>query len=72
MNQLTGDLPPEDPVEEARLLLMVKRYEMGRLSLGQAADGAGFSNRAFVEMLGKLGVALFDHAPEDLREEAGM
>lgn len=72
VSELKVLLPPEVPVEEARLLLMVKLFETGRLSLGQAARLAGYSKRAFMELLGKLGVAVFDYPPEDLREEAAL
>jgi len=34
VNELKVDLPLEVPVEEARLLPMVKLFETGRLSLG--------------------------------------
>ncbi len=37
MSELKVDLPPEVPVEEARLLLTVKLFETGRLSMGQAS-----------------------------------
>ena len=69
MNELRVELPPEVPVEEARLLLMAKLFEAGRLSLGQAAKGAGYSKATFMELLGKLGVPVFDYPPEDLRAE---
>jgi predicted HTH domain antitoxin len=72
MSQLQIDLPPEVSVEEARLLLMVKLFETGRLSLGQAAKLAGYSKRAFMELLGKLGVAVFDYPPEDLQREINL
>ena len=69
MRQLTVELPPEIEVEEARFLLMVKLFETGRLSLGQAADLAGYSKRAFMELLGKVGVPVFNYPPEELEEE---
>ena len=69
MSQLIVDLPPEVPVEEARLLLTMKLFETGRLSLGQAANMAGHSKRAFIELLGKRGVPVFDYPAEDLRSE---
>ncbi len=72
MREMKLELPPEVPVEEARLLLMVKLFETGRLSLGQAAKLAGYSKRAFMELLGKLGVPVFDYPAEDLQEEAGL
>lgn len=71
MAELRVELPPEVAVEEARLLLMAKLYERGRLSLGQAARAAGYSKRAFMELLGTAGVPVFDYSAEELREEAG-
>lgn len=72
MSELKVELPPEVPVEEARLLLTVKLFETGRISMGQAAKMAGYSKRAFMELLGKLGVAVFDYPAEELHEEAGL
>ncbi len=72
MGELRVELPPEVSTEEARLLLMVKLFEAGRLSLGQAAKLAGYSKRAFMELLGKHGVPVFDYPAEDLREEASL
>lgn len=69
LNELKVALPQEVPVEEARLLLMIKLFETGRLSLGQAARLARYSKRAFMEMLGKFGVAVFDYPAEELEEE---
>ncbi len=63
------ELPPEISVEEARLLLMAKLFETGRLSLGQAAKLAGYSKPAFMELLGKLGIAVFDYPADDLQKE---
>ena len=62
MNKLNVELPPEIPVEEARLVLAAKLFELGRLSLGQAARMAGYSRPTFMELLGKIeysGVQLF-------------
>lgn len=69
LNELKVALPPEVPVEEARLLLMIKLFETGRLSLGQAARLSGHSKRVFMEMLGKSGVAVFDQPAEELEGE---
>jgi predicted HTH domain antitoxin len=70
MSALKLDLPPEVTAEEARLLLAVKLYELQKLSLGQAAKLAGYSKRAFMEILGRHGVPVFAYSPEELREEA--
>ena len=69
MSELRIELPSEVPVEEARLLLMAKLFETGRLSLGQAAAGAGYSKRAFMELLGKLRVPVFDYPADELEAE---
>lgn len=52
--------------QEVSLLLAAKLYEQGKLSLGQAAQLAGFSKRTFVELLGKQGVSVFNYAAEDI------
>jgi len=64
------DLPPEVTEEEARFLLAIKLYEMGKLSLGQAAKLAGYSKRTFLELLGRHGVPVFAYSPKELQEEA--
>jgi predicted HTH domain antitoxin len=69
MSDVTIQLPPEVQQEEARLLLMIKLFETGKLSLGQAAKFSGYSKRAFMELLGKYGVAVFDYPAEDLQQE---
>lgn len=69
MSELKVELPPEVPVEEARLLLTSKLFETGRLSLGQAARMAGYSKKAFIELLGKAGAPVFDYPADELREE---
>jgi predicted HTH domain antitoxin len=69
MSELKVDLPPEVPVEEARLLLMIKLFETGRLSLGQAARMAGYSKKAFMELLAKAGVPVLDYPASELQDE---
>jgi len=69
MSELKVELPPEVPVEEARLLLTIKLFETGRLSLGQASRMAGYSKKAFMELLGKAGVPVFDYPGAELQEE---
>ena len=55
--------------DEARLLLAVKLYEVSKISLGQAAKLAGFSKRAFMDVLDRYHVPVFDYAPEELQDE---
>ncbi len=71
MTTLTVELPSEVPAEEARLAMAVKLYELERLSLGQAATAAGYSKRAFMEILGKFGVPVIAYPAADLAKELG-
>jgi len=52
-----------------RLLLAATLYDQGRISLGQGAEMAGLSKRAFMESLGGHGISAFNHAPEDLARD---
>jgi predicted HTH domain antitoxin len=67
--ELKVDLPSNLSGDEAKLLLAVKLYEVGKASLGQAAKLAGLSKRAFVEVLGLYKVPVFNYSPEELRQE---
>ncbi len=51
---------------EAKMLLASRLYEKSKLSLGQAAELAGLSKRAFMEILGDYDVSIFNFPPEDL------
>ncbi|MHB2151038.1 UPF0175 family protein [Calditrichota bacterium LG25] len=72
MNEITIQLPPEVQKDEAKLLLMIKLYETGKLSLGQAAKFSGYSKRAFMELLGKYGARVIDYPAEDLEQEMNL
>jgi predicted HTH domain antitoxin len=69
VDEVTFSLPFNLSQDEARLLLAVKLYEVGRVSLGQAAKLSGFSKRAFMDMLGRYDVPVFNTSADDLRQE---
>jgi len=69
ISELQLELPGEVRTEEAQFLLAIKLYEMGRLSLGQAAKLAGYSISTFMELLGRQNVAVFDYPTQDLERE---
>lgn len=71
MKILTLELPDTVNIDEqeARILLAVKLYERAVLSIGQAADLAGYSKRTFMELLGKYGVSVFNYPPSDLEKD---
>lgn len=70
-NEMTVELPIDVTEDEARLALAVRLYEKGRISFGRAAMIAGFSRRAFADVLGREGVAICNYTVEDLAEELG-
>jgi predicted HTH domain antitoxin len=70
--ELKLDLPSNFTNDEVQTLLAIKMYETERLSLGQAAKLAGYSKRAFIEILGRNNVPIFNYSPEELREELGL
>ena len=71
MSQTTIEVPPSISEAEAKFYLAVKLFEVGRLSCGQAADLAGYSKRAFMELLGKQGIPVVDYPAADLQDDVG-
>lgn len=69
MSELRLDLPVHINPEEATLLLCMKLYESRRLSLGKAAELAGYSKPAFMELLAKEGIPVFNYSGDDLEQE---
>lgn len=66
------DLPSSLSVDEVKVLLAVKLYEVGKISIGQAAEIAGYLKRAFMEILGRYNVPIFAYSLEELRADLGL
>jgi len=62
-------LSPEQFSEEAKLLVAVKLYELGRLSAGAAARLAGIPKPLFLTKLADYGVDTFRLTEEELRQD---
>ena len=60
---------PQEFEAEARLLLAVKLYEMGRVSTGIAAQLAGMGRVAFMFELARFGLSPVGQEPEELAED---
>ena len=58
---------PDQFREEAKILIAVKLYEMGRLSTGAAAKFAGVPKPLFLTKLVDYGVDTFDLSNEELQ-----
>ena len=71
MRTITIDLPNSLDLndKEARMVLASKLYDMGKLSLGQAAELAGYSKRTFMELLADYGVSIFNYSPDELDQD---
>lgn len=71
MKTLTLQLPDslEISPKEAAMLLATRLYEQGKLSLGQAAELAGYSKRTFMELMGDYGVSIFNLTEEELLKD---
>lgn len=51
------------------MIIAAKLYEDAKLTAGQAAQIAGLSKRAFIEILGKYGVSIFSTSISDLHTD---
>ena len=72
MQTLTLHLPDSLDMtsKEVTMLLAARLYEQGKLSLGQAAELAGYPKRTFMELLGDYGVSVFNYPAEDIARDA--
>jgi len=70
--ELRIELPATLSQEEAKLLLAVKLFEVGKASLGQATKLAELSKRTFMEILGRYGVLVFNYSLEELKIEVDV
>ncbi|MBI4788214.1 MAG: UPF0175 family protein [Chloroflexi bacterium] len=60
---------PKQFEDEARLLLAVKLYELGKVSTGMAAQLAGMGRVAFIFALGRFGLSPIGVEPDELAED---
>lgn len=71
MKTLTVNIPDSLDLDNSDLtmLLASKLYEQGKLSLGQAAELAGFTKRTFAELLAKYEVSIFNTPASELAKD---
>ncbi len=72
MRTITLNIPDrvELDTKDTIRFLAAKLYESGKLSLGQAAEIAGFSKVAFAEILGDYNVSLINYPITDFKADA--
>ena len=68
---ITLEIPESAGVgaKEVKFLVAARLFEKGKLTLGQAAELAGYSKATFMELLGDVGVSVFNYPPEDLEKD---
>jgi predicted HTH domain antitoxin len=71
MRTLTIQIPSTVDLDdkEARMALASKLYELGKLTLGQAAEMVGYSKETFMELLADYGVSFFNYSADELDED---
>lgn len=71
MKVFTLNIPDNIDLNNMQVAMIVasKLYEQGKLSLGQAAEIAGITKRAFVELLGIYNVSIFNYPASELSRD---
>ena len=71
MKTLTINIPNTADIDdnEARMSLASKLYERGKLTLGQAAELAGYAKETFMELLADYNVSIINHSADELDED---
>jgi predicted HTH domain antitoxin len=73
MRTVTIELPEDSDLDSRQTVkfLAAKLFEVGKLSLGQAAALVGMSKSAFTEILIDYGVSLINHPIHEMTQDAG-
>lgn len=66
---LTLNLPDSLNEKEVQLFLAAKLYENQTLTLGQAAELAGYSKATFMQLLADFDVSIFNYTEADLEND---
>ncbi|MEO6812987.1 MAG: UPF0175 family protein [Ginsengibacter sp.] len=71
MKTVTLNIPDSLNMDNTEVAMVVasQLYEQRKLSLGQAAELAGFSKRTFAELLGNYNVSIFNYPASDLSRD---
>jgi predicted HTH domain antitoxin len=74
MKTLTLSVPDNFEIDNKEALLMIasKMYEQGKLSLGQAADVAGLTKKAFIEILNNYNISIFNYPASDIENDVAI
>ena len=68
-NQDLSAMPLGVGSDEGRLFMAMKMFEIGRATLAQAAEVAGYSVRGFMDVLGHHGIPAINYPASELASE---
>ena len=60
---------PAEFLKDMRTFAAIKFFEIGKLSLGKAAELAEMNKLDFVELLSKHRISVYNYPPEELAED---
>jgi predicted HTH domain antitoxin len=69
MRAVTLKVPVGVSDDEARLLVAIGLFVASRVSLGKAAELAGYRQRAFMEILAHRGIPVVRYEPNEVDED---
>jgi predicted HTH domain antitoxin len=69
MRAVTIEIPENILLGSAKLLLLAKLFELGRVSSGKAAEVCNMTRVEFLLSMGKLGVSLAQLDSDELKRE---
>ena len=66
---LASGQSPQEMEDELRLLLAIKLFEVGRVSVGKAAEVAGLPKLRFMDELGRLKIPVINLSDDQILDE---
>jgi predicted HTH domain antitoxin len=69
MRAVTLQVPTGVTDDDARQVVAIGLFVQGRISLGKAAELAGFSRRAFMEILSHRGISVVSYGADEVNED---
>lgn len=60
---------PSEFLKDMRIFAAIKFFEIGKLSIGKAAELAEMNKIDFIELLSKQRISVYNYPPEELEED---
>jgi predicted HTH domain antitoxin len=59
----------EEMEQHIRLMAALKMFELGKVSLGRAAELAGMGRTAFIDLCGRYRISIFNYPLDEIERE---